>query len=43
MNIFSEARETDYHGEVMNRMMHGQGVLVSRAKKGGFVYKGSFF
>jgi hypothetical protein len=27
----------------MNRMMHGQGVLASRAKKGSFVYKGSFF
>jgi hypothetical protein len=43
MNIFSEARETDYDGEVLNLQPHGSGVLVCRAKKGGYMYKGTFF
>lgn len=43
MNIYSETRGTDYNGEVLNWEMHGQGQLVCRASKDGYVYKGSFF
>jgi hypothetical protein len=42
MNIYSEARETDYEGEVKNRSPHGRGILICRSKKGGYIYKGNF-
>jgi hypothetical protein len=43
MQVTSDERETEYFGDVEDRIYHGKGRLHCKSKKDSFVYEGSFY